>query len=100
MHSSTSSIFLLRNERFGFQAFVEVGAMSVGRIVQIRQINEPFRRGREIRLQIGGSAVVVFGEAGKWQPTDDILEHTERNRETVVRLGDAIATTSDNRART
>jgi len=92
---------LLRNERqinilatrhFGRLAFVEVGAMSVGRIVQVHPLDTPFQRGEEKSVfKFGGSAIVVFGEPGQWRPADDILRHTAENVETLVRLGDVIA---------
>jgi phosphatidylserine decarboxylase len=91
---------LLRNERqidiletknFGRLAFVEVGAMSVGRIVQVHPRETAFQRGEEKSVfKFGGSAVVLFGEPGKWRPTDDILEHTAQNIETLIKLGDTI----------
>jgi phosphatidylserine decarboxylase len=91
---------LLRNERqidiletknFGRLAFVEVGAMSVGRIVQVHPRETAFQRGAEKSVfKFGGSAIVVFGEPGKWRPADDILRHTGQNIETLVRLGDNI----------
>lgn len=92
---------LLRNERqinildtrhFGRLAFVEVGAMSVGRIVQVHPLDQPFRRGDEKSVfKFGGSAVIVFGEAGKWRPSHDMLQKTQQNTETLIRLGDTIA---------
>jgi phosphatidylserine decarboxylase len=93
---------LLRNERqinildtrnFGKLALVEVGAMSVGRIVQVHPLTTPFARGDEKSVfKFGGSAIVMFGEPGAWQPADDILLHTGESVETLVRLGDSIAT--------
>jgi phosphatidylserine decarboxylase len=92
---------LFRNERqinfletrnFGRLAFVEVGAMSVGRIVQVHAPDRNFERGAEKSVfKFGGSAVVVFGEAGAWSPSSDILQQTKRGVETLVRLGDCIA---------
>jgi phosphatidylserine decarboxylase len=92
---------LLRNERqihiletrnFGKLAFVEVGAMSVGRIVQVHPLSTPFRRGEEKSVfKFGGSATIVFGETGRWRPADDILQHTPNGMETLVRLGDVVA---------
>jgi Phosphatidylserine decarboxylase len=92
---------LLRNERqvniletrnFGRLAFVEVGALSVGRIVQVHPFEAAFRRGEDKSVfKFGGSAVVVFGEAGAWIPPNDLLEHTKQGIETLVRLGETIA---------
>ena len=85
-------IQILDTEHFGRLAFVEVGAMSVGRIVQVHPLDRPHKRGTEKSVfKFGGSAVIVFGEAGKWRPSDDILQHTRENVETLVRLGDVIA---------
>lgn len=93
---------LIRNERqinildtrnFGKLAFVEVGAMSVGRIVQVHPLTTAFQRGDEKSVfKFGGSATIVFGESGKWRPADDILRHTSESIETLVRLGDTVAT--------
>jgi phosphatidylserine decarboxylase len=85
------SIHLLETENFGNLAFVEVGAMTVGRILQIHPLDQPFRRGEEKSLfTFGGSAVVVLGEPGRWRPSDDILTQTASGVETLVRLGDVI----------
>jgi phosphatidylserine decarboxylase len=63
---------------FGRLGFVEVGALSVGRIVQVHPIETAFRRGEEKSVfRFGGSAIVVFGEPGAWQPTDDLIARTK-----------------------
>ena len=92
---------LFRNERqinvlqtvnFARLAFVEVGALSVGRIVQVHPLDAPFRRGEEKAVfRFGGSAIVVFGEPGAWRPSEDLLEHTTQGIETLVRLGEPVA---------
>jgi phosphatidylserine decarboxylase len=85
-------INILATEHFGQLGFVEVGAMSVGRIVQVHPLDQPYRRGDEKSIfKFGGSAVIVFGEPGKWRPSEDILRHTQDRTETLVRLGDVIA---------
>jgi phosphatidylserine decarboxylase len=86
------NINILKTRHFGQLAFVEVGAMSVGRIKQVHPIETPFSRGNEKSVfKFGGSAVVVFGEPGKWRPTADLIENTNKRVETLVRLGDVIA---------
>jgi phosphatidylserine decarboxylase len=51
----------------------------------------PFRRGEEKSVfRFGGSAIVVFGEGGAWQPADDLIAHTKEGVETFVRLGDPV----------
>jgi phosphatidylserine decarboxylase len=86
---------ILKTRHFGQLAFVEVGAMSVGRIQQVHPLDTPFSRGNEKSVfKFGGSAVVVFGQRGGWQPAADLLENTQKSIETLVRLGDVIASSS------
>src|SRR3954465_4118324 len=86
------SIQILQTAHFGRLACVEIGALTVGRIVQQHDIKEPFKRGDEkASFRFGGSAVVLFGEPGKWLPCDDLLERTRGGVETLVRLGEVIA---------
>jgi phosphatidylserine decarboxylase len=83
---------MLETRNFGRLAFVEIGALSVGRIVQVHPLDAPFERGEEKSVfRFGGSAIVVFGQPGKWCPCDDLLEHTEAGIETLVRLGEPVA---------
>jgi len=65
--------------------------MSVGRIVQVHPRETAFQRGEEKSVfKFGGSAIVLFGEPGKWRPAEDILQHTAESVETSVMLGDTI----------
>jgi phosphatidylserine decarboxylase len=92
LFSNERQVHILETATFKRLGFVEVGAMSVGRIAQMHPTDMPFARGAEKSVfKFGGSAVVVFGEAGKWSPCADILEHTEQGVETLVRLGEPVA---------
>jgi phosphatidylserine decarboxylase len=83
---------ILQTKNFGRLGFVEIGALSVGRIVQKHAVDRPFNRGQQKSVfRFGGSAVVVFGQRGAWRPSDDILQKTSEGIETLVRLGDEIA---------
>jgi phosphatidylserine decarboxylase len=85
-------VSILETSHFGRIAFVEVGAMSVGRIVQVHRLDQPFSRGDEKSFfKFGGSAIVLFGRAGSWMPSEDIIENTKKGIETRVLLGDVIA---------
>ena len=86
----------LQTNNFGQLAFVEIGALSVGRIVQVHaRKNDPFHRGEEKSVfKFGGSAVVLFGEKGAWCPAEDILANTRHGIETMIRLGEVIANKS------
>lgn len=82
---------ILRTRNFGRIGFVEIGALSVGRVVQTHPLDRPFRRGEEKSVfRFGGSAVVMFGEPGAWRPSEDILRKTGEGVETFVRLGEEI----------
>jgi phosphatidylserine decarboxylase len=83
---------ILETQNFGRLAFVEIGALSVGRIMQVHPLEKSFRRGEEKSVfRFGGSAIVVFGQEGAWRPCDDLLGQTQNGVETVVRLGETIA---------
>jgi phosphatidylserine decarboxylase len=85
-------INILQTAHFGRLAFVEIGAMSVGRIVQVHRVDQPFSRGDEKSMfKFGGSAIAMFGEPGTWTPSQDILDNTAQGIETLVRLGEPVA---------
>lgn len=83
-------VTILRTERLGRLAFVEVGATCVGRIEQIHQ-GGSFHRGDEKGMFLfGGSTVIVIGEAGRWVIDPAILENTSKGLETYVTAGRAL----------
>jgi phosphatidylserine decarboxylase len=83
---------ILESRNFGRLGFVEIGALSVGRIVQKHPIEKPFTRGAQKSVfRFGGSAVVLFGEPGAWRPSEDLLRKTSEGVNTIIRLGEEIA---------
>lgn len=85
-------ISLLDTLNFGTLAFVEVGALCVGKIVQTQPPDYVFKRGAEKGyFEFGASTVILLGESGKWAPDLDLLERTGSGWETFVRLGEPIA---------
>jgi phosphatidylserine decarboxylase len=88
-------VSLLDTRNFGRVAFVEIGALTVGKVAQVHDPAQPFERGQEKSFfRFGGSAIMVLGEPGVWRPTDDLLAHTREGIETLVRLGEMVATRS------
>ncbi len=84
-------ISILQTNNFGTLAYVEVGALCVGKIIQSHS-KEHFSRGEEKGYFLfGGSTVIVFGEKGAWLPDPDLLERSKNGMETLVRLGEPIA---------
>ncbi len=83
-------VTILETKNFGKLAYVEVGAICVGKIVQ-SNFNESFKRGEEKGYFLfGGSTVIVYGEEGKWTPDQDILENTKNGVETYIKIGKGI----------
>lgn len=85
-------ISILATEHFGLLAYVEVGALCVGKIHQSHSMERPFSRGSEKGYFLfGASTVVVVGEKGRWLPSTDILEKTRQGIECLVELGEPLA---------
>ncbi len=98
-------VSILKTENFGYLAYIEVGALCVGKIVQTHHIqesvkvgdhqNSPFKRGDEKGYFLfGGSTVVMLAEKDAFQIDADILEQTSFHRETYLKLGERIGVRS------
>lgn len=87
-------VSILETRNFGRLAYIEIGALCVGLIVQTHQ-SRSFHRGEEKGYFLfGASTVVVLGEAGAWKPEDQILGHTGNGMETLVKLGQPVGVRS------
>ena len=85
-------VTLLDTENFGRLAYIEVGAICVGKIVQTHRWSKPFLRGEEKGYFLfGGSTVVLLGEKGAWSPSADMVKNTAQGIETYIQLGDEVA---------
>jgi len=92
LSTNAREVTVQETANFGRIAYVEVGAMTVGRIVQHQSTGACPRRGDEkSHFEYGGSTVVVLGQPARWIPDSEILEHTLRGFETFVELGTAVA---------
>jgi len=84
-------ITIVESKNFGKLAYVDVGAICVGKIIQTSN-KENHQRGEEKGYFLfGGSTVIVIGEERRWYPSEDILTKTKEGIETYVRLGDVVA---------
>jgi phosphatidylserine decarboxylase len=89
--TNARDVTIQKTENFGFIAYVEVGAMTVGKIIQNHTFGDFACRGDEKSFfRFGGSSVVLLGERGRWIPDREILAHTEKGLETFVELGTVI----------
>jgi phosphatidylserine decarboxylase len=85
-------VSILSTKHFGKLAYVEVGALCVGKIVQTFPETQDFKRGAEKGYFLfGGSTVILLGEPGRWKPSADLLTNTAKKMETLIRLGDPVA---------
>lgn len=85
-------VSILQTENFGRLAYIEVGAICVGKIIQSHPWKKPFFRGEEKGYFLfGGSTVVLLGEKGAWKPSHDILSNTSKGIETYLHLGTEVA---------
>jgi phosphatidylserine decarboxylase len=88
-------ITILETENFGILAYIEIGAMCVGKIIDTHH-SSTFKKGEEKGFfDFGASTVVVIGLEGKWQPDSDILKYTEAGMETKIQLGNNIASVAN-----
>ncbi len=89
-------VTILETENFGKIAYIEVGAICVGKIIQSHNLKDDFKRGQEKGYFLfGASTVVILGEKNKWQISHDILNNSKNKRETYIKLGDAIGVKID-----
>jgi len=82
---------MLKTASFGEVIHVDVGATSVGRIVQTARQGGRFRRGEEKGyFEFGGSTSILLLPPDVAKMDDDIAEHSARGIETIVRYGERI----------
>ncbi len=82
-------VTILQTKNFGKLAYIEVGAICVGKIVQTHHLKS-FQKGDEKGYFLfGGSTVIVIGEKGLWKPDQDILDNTQNGIETYLKLGES-----------
>ena len=82
---------VLHTDHFGDVAFIEVGAMLIGKIVQTAACPGAFVKGQEKGyFEYGASTVIMLLEDGRAQIDPDILEQSAKGIETFVSYGEAI----------
>ena len=85
-------VSILDTESLGRLAYVEVGAMSVGKIIQSHSELIAFKKGLEKGYFLfGGSTVILLAEPGKWKLDPAALDRSREGLETFFPLGAQIA---------
>ena len=82
---------LLKTEKFGTILMMEVGAMMVGKISNHKKGSGPVKKGEEKGyFEFGGSTVIMLLQHGKVRLDYDLIENSENDYETIVRMGERI----------
>lgn len=84
----------LETEHFGTLAMVEVGALTIGSIVN-HQRTAASRGSEKGWFEPGGSTIVLLTEAGAIDIDEDILTYNRQCYEVLVRIGEGIATRTE-----
>ncbi|WP_293573508.1 archaetidylserine decarboxylase [Phaeobacter sp.] len=90
---------LVENDMIGGYAFVEVGAFGVGSIINTTTQGAVEKMQEKGYFKFGGSTVVVVFEPGKIQFAEDLLSNSAMGRETLVKVGQPLATACEAPAR-
>ena len=81
---------ILHSEGFGDIVMMEVGALLVGKIVNLHGKKRVHRGEEKGYFQFGGSTVVLLMQKNAVQLDEDILRNSKEGIETVVRYGEKI----------
>ena len=83
-------VSMLSDTNCGRLLQVEVGALTVGSIVQTYECGAMNRGQEKGYFRFGGSTVILLTEPGRVTPDEDLLGATERGLETLVKVGTRI----------
>jgi phosphatidylserine decarboxylase len=79
---------------FGRVAYLEIGAMFVGSIVQTFRPGAVAAGDEKGYFQFGGSTVILVLQPGRVKVDPDLVENTKKGLETLLRMGEGIASAS------
>lgn len=87
---------VLHTAHFGTMVQMEVGALLVGKIINHSERPGAIEKlGEKGYFAYGGSTVILLAKRGALTVDADILEHSARGIETLVRLGERVAAKED-----
>lgn len=91
---------IFKSDNFGDVLYVEVGATSVGSIIQTYTPEKRVSRGDEKGFfKFGGSTVLLFFKRNMVKIDDEIIKQTNEGFETIVLAGDVIGNCIDKRTK-
>lgn len=89
-------VSILHTDHFGKMAYVEVGALCVGKIIQSYS-GKSFSQGQEKGYFLfGASTVIVFLQKNTLTLSSDLKENSLKGQECLIQLGDVLGTTISN----
>ena len=86
---------MLKTDNFGSVAYIEVGAMMVGKINNFHPENRFERAEEKGFFSFGGSTIVLLYEKDKIVLDSDIAENSSREIETCVKIGERVGTRAE-----
>lgn len=87
---NTREYSLLATKEFGTVLMMEVGALLVGKIVNLHEEAVVWRGEEKGHFEFGGSTVILCMEKDRVVPDEDIMKNSAEQIETVVCLGEKI----------
>jgi phosphatidylserine decarboxylase len=84
------ALTLIDTDHFGRIAYVEVGAITIGSIIQTFQPGRVERGAEKGMFRYGGSTLVLLFEKGRLQFDADLLADSADGLEVKVQAGEAI----------
>ncbi len=89
---NTRQITRLESENFGTFRYLEVGAFGVGSIIQYTGPGKHLKQSEKGCFKFGGSTVILIFENDRLKWNADLLQNTANGYETLIRLGETLAT--------
>jgi phosphatidylserine decarboxylase len=86
------SYTLIDTELAGTLCFMEIGAFGVGGIVNTCCAGHVEKMDEKGYFKFGGSTIVLIFEPGRIRFCDDLVENSDAGRETLVKVGQPLAT--------
>jgi phosphatidylserine decarboxylase len=87
---NTREFSLLKSENFGMILMMEVGALLVGKIVNLHEEENVCRGEEKGWFEFGGSTVILAFRQGMVHMDEDICRNTRDGFETIVKMGEKI----------
>ena len=87
---NTRQYSLLKSDHFGTLLMMEVGALMVGRIVNLHEAAQVSLGEEKGFFEFGGSTVILLFQADRIQVDEDILNNSREGIETIVKAGERI----------